>query len=197
MKKSITFILLSVLFIGMINAQSKSTGFLFDLTLGSVKLNTSGYNMGLASITPYYKPTDNLSIGVGAGVLLLFDANINSVPIYGYGRWDFLTGKKISPYLSAKAGYGIISKNERYTHVIFDENLEMQGVNTVDRTFTGGLFGTFSVGFLYHLRRNRALSFGLTPTFQKMRGTDNTGTEINFRRDYNNVALSLDIGMVF
>lgn len=197
MKKSITFILLSFLFTVMINAQSKTTGFLFDLTLGSVKLNTSGYNIGLVSITPYYKPTDNLSLGVGAGLLLLLDGNVNSFPIYGYGRWDFLNDKRISPFLSAKAGYGIISKNEKYTHVIFDENLEMDGVNHVDRSYTGGLFGSFSVGFLYHLSRNRALSFALTPKYQKMKARDNIGKETNFRTNFDNSALSLDIGMVF
>jgi len=151
----------------------------------------------LVSITPYYKPIDNLSIGVGAGLLLLLDGNANSFPIYGYGRWDFLTGKRISPFLSAKAGYGIISKNEKYTHVIFDENLEMIGVQKVDRSYTGGMFGSFSVGFLYHLNRNMALSFALIPKYQKMSGLDNTSKESNFRANFDNSALSLDIGMVF
>jgi hypothetical protein len=123
MKKSIAFILFSFFFIGLINAQSKSTGFLFDLTLGSVKLNTSGYNIGLLSITPYYKPTEKLSIGIGTGFMVVYnsdkDDDFIGLPVYGYGRWDFLTGKRITPFLSAKIGYGIISENEKYTHVTF------------------------------------------------------------------------------
>lgn len=201
MKTKITFILISFLFAGMINAQSKTTGFLFDLTVPSVKLNSSGYNIGLLSIIPYYKPTENLSIGIGTGFMVVYDSDTDddfiALPVYGYGRWDFLNGKRVTPFLSAKAGYGIISENEKYTYVTFDENMEMTGVEKVDISYKGGVFGSFSVGFLYHLRKNRALSFSLTPKYQKIRGRDNTGKEPNFKTNFDNSALSLDIGMVF
>lgn len=97
MKKAIIFLLLLFLSTGIINAQSKTTGFLIDLSVGGVKLNSSAYNIGLLTITPYYKPSDNLSIGVGTGLLVLGDSEIERIgmPIFAYGRWDFLTDKRI------------------------------------------------------------------------------------------------------
>ncbi|MDD2477174.1 MAG: hypothetical protein PHI32_14855 [Dysgonamonadaceae bacterium] len=202
MKKAtvfIFFLLLLFLSTGMTHAQSKTTGFLIDLSVGGIKLNSSAYNIGLLTITPYYKPTDNLSIGVGTGLLMLGNSNIEiaSMPIFAYGRWDFLTGKRITPFISGRAGYGIITEKDKYTYLIFDENMEMNGVNQVDRSYTGGLFSSFTVGFLYHLRRNKALSFAIGPKFQKMTAKDNIGTEPYFQNNYNNLSLSLDVGFVF
>lgn len=198
MKKAIIFSFLLFLSTGMIHAQSKTTGFLIDLSVGGVKINSSAYNIGLLTITPYYKPTDNLSIGVGTGLLMLGDNNIERVgmPIFAYGRWDFLTNKRITPFLSGRAGYGIITEKDKHTYVMIDENGKMTR-GEVDKSYSGGFFGSFSAGFLYHLRNGRALSFALGPKFQKMTAKDNIGNEPDFQIKYNNLSLSLDVGFVF
>lgn len=196
MKKVFIFSILLVFIAGPLNAQTKRVGFVTDLTLASVKLNAADNNIGLLTITPFYKLNKNLSIGVGAGFLVLDDADMIGMPLYGYGRWDFSTQKRVTPFVSAKIGYGVISKNEKYTSIIWDEDGIKQG-SEVDRSFTGGVYASFSAGILYHLRKNRALSFAITPKFQKMKAKDNTGKELNFKTNYNNSALSLDVGFVF
>ena len=200
MKKAIvfTFSLLLFLSTGIINAQSKTTGFLIDLSVGGVKLNSSAYNIGLLTITPYYKPSDNLSIGVGTGLLVLGDSEIERIgmPIFAYGRWDFLTDKRVTPFISGRAGYGIITEKDKYTYVTIDENGDMKR-GEEDKSYSGGLFGLFTAGFLYHLRNGKAWSFAVGPKFQKMTAKDNIGNEPDFQSNYNNLSLSLDVGFVF
>jgi hypothetical protein len=80
--------------------------------------------------------------------------------------------------------------------VKIDENGDMTR-GEVDKSYSGGLFGSFTAGFLYHLRRNKALSFAIGPKFQKMTAKDNIGNEPDFQSKYNNLSLSLDVGFVF
>lgn len=196
MKKIFIFSILLVFISGSLNAQAKRVGFVADLTLASVKLNAADNNIGLLTITPFYKLNKNLSIGVGAGFLVLDDVDMVGMALYGYGRWDFSIQKRVTPFVSTKVGCGIISKKEKYTSIIWDGDGIKQG-EQVDRSFTGGVYASFSAGILYHLRKNRALSFAISPKFQKMKAKDNTGKELNFKTNFNNSALSLDVGFVF
>lgn len=128
--------------------------------------------------------------------MVLDDVDMIGMPLYGYGRWDFSIQKRVTPFVSAKLGYGVISKNEKYTSITWDGDGIKQG-EQVDRSFTGGVYASFSAGIIYNLRKNRALSFAITPKFQKMKAQDNIGKESNFKTNFNNSALSLDVGFVF
>lgn len=196
MKKIFIFSILLLFIATPLNAQTKRVGLVTDLAVASVKLNSAGYNIGLLTITPFYRLNKNLSVGVGAGFLLLDDVDRIGMPLYGYGRWNFSTQKRVTPFVSAKVGYGIISENEKYNGITWDEDGIKQG-EQVDRSFTGGVYASFSAGILYHLRKNRALSFAITPKLQKMRAKDNTSKELDFKTNFNNLALSLDVGFVF
>lgn len=185
-----------IFFSGMINAQTKKIGFLTDITVVGTKLNSSGYNFGLLTISPYYKLNNNLSLGFGTGLLVLGDRDITGFPLYGYGQWDFSSVKNINPFISSKIGYSIISKNEQYTHIEWDESEIIEGVQ-VDRSFRGGFLASLSIGFLYYIRNNRAFSFALTPKLQKMTVKDNTRKDLNSKRNLDNITLSLDVGFRF
>ena len=201
MKKLIYFFILLFFSTGVVSAQSKKWGVSVDCGILATDLGSSAFNAGMLSVSPFYAISDVLSVGAGAGYMILFDnamdINIKNVPLYLYGRGDFLKNRRFSPFVSGRLGYGIISDQKQFGFLSPDANGELHEVQT-DRSYSGGLFASLSVGALYHLpKKKAALSLGLTTHLQKIKVKDNTGIDPFFKSNINNVVLSVDFGVVF
>lgn len=129
------------------------------------------------AVSPGYHVTDKLFAGIGVGLyeygynynevsekysdgMLDLKSNFLAIPIYAHGMWKFKGSDKPSFFVSLKAGYGIISKSV----------YPMKGVSElqdVESHYSGGLYVSPSIGFMYPLNNKNSLSLSVSYELQQ------------------------------
>ena len=212
MKKLFTILTLICCFTIATQAQSKSgtfglqveTGYTFELKFNdNRKANHEGWNI---AVSPGYHVTDKLFIGAGVA---LYDYRYSekgvpmygsdkpidiknrflSVPIYAHGLWKFGDGGKPGLFISLKAGYGIISKSV--------DQIEGQAeVGILGQDYSGGLYVSPSVGYMYPLNKKHALSLSVSYDHQDYSVTTKT-KERNYKSSEPNKTIGVKVGWFF
>lgn len=178
-------------------AQTRNVGFNVECGILAKEVTSSGFRPGMLSFTSFYNLNRGISVGGGLGYVLFESVidknNIHGIPIFAYGRWNFLPANKFSPFVAAKVGYGIISQDVSYTLPAFDENLDLS-TRRVDKSYSGGSFNSVSAGALYHLFKDTYLILSLSANHQYMKRRDHITAEVN---TFHTVGLSFDLGISF
>ncbi len=181
-------------------ASNIPAGYGFDIIGNSyADFNHLAWNIALS---PGYHVTDKLFAGVGVA---LYDYNYSeiikmppgdvsvpikikssfvSVPVYAHGLWKFRVGAKPSWFVSLKAGYGIILKND----------YSKKGIISTD--YSGGLFASPSLGYMYPINNKHSISLSVSYDMQKYTATviADDGEYINKRT---NSTIGLNVGWAF
>ncbi len=157
--------------------------------------------------SPGYYISENLFAGVGVALYdyrfnglinipgegynqMEFKSSFVSAPIYAHGLWKFRTDAKPSWFVSLKAGYGIVMKS-KYNYIDgLAPELEMS------EDYSGGLFASPSVGYMYPINSKNAISLSVSYDVQKYTAT--TKTEIReSKKDKTNSTVGVKVGWVF
>ena len=171
-------------------------GYAFSLPKGgNADFNYHGLNI-LAM--PGYHVSDNLFVGVGVG---LYDYQYNptivggtmdvdfvSAPVFVHGLYSFPIEPKISPFVSLKIGYGIVSSKLNYTMEYPKAEWQMKA--------SGGLYLSPSIGVLYSVNRSNKLSLGLSYDMQQYR-LKKTVEAYGNDSDETNSAIAVKVGWFF
>ena len=158
-----------------------------------------GWNI---AVSPGYHVTDKLFAGAGVGLynysgsittdLIDLKSSFLSIPIYAHGMWKFRGSQKPSLFVSLKAGYGIISKNMYPIKGIAD-------LEKIESRYTGGLYVSPSIGFMYPINNKNSLSVSVTYDVQKYKEErENKATSIMMgKEDKSNYTIGVKIGWAF
>ncbi len=191
-----TFILF-FLHLEIIQAQTRKVGFNLECGILAKEVTSSGFMPGMLSFTSFYNLNQGISIGGGLGYVIFESVidknNIRGIPVFAYGRWNFLPTNKFSPFVAARVGYGIISQNVSYTLPTFDKSLNLSTLR-VDESYSGGSFNSISAGTLYHLFKDKYLILSLSANHQYMKGRDNVAAKV---KTFHTIGLSVDLGISF
>ena len=161
------------------------------------------------TVSPGYHVTDKLFAGVGVGLyeygynynevsekygdgMLDLKSNFLAIPIYAHGMWKFRGSDKPSIFVSLKAGYGIISKSM----------YPMKGISVLQdykSNYSGGLFVSPSIGFMYPINNRNSLSLSVSYELQQNK-EESVDTRIDAsygKEDRDNYTLAVKVGWGF
>lgn len=178
-----------------------SESFSFDLSGNRhADFNHQAWNI---AVSPGYHVTDKLFAGVGVAFYdydysrvinniyggdesekIEVNSSFISLPIYAHGTWKFRAGNRPSLFVSMKAGYGIILKND------YSKN----GVISGD--YTGGLYLSPSVGYMYPINDKHAISLSVSYDHQKYTAKV-IADDGNFDHDRTNSTFGVKLGWAF
>lgn len=161
------------------------------------------------AVSPGYHVTDKLFVGVGVGLYeygynyneasekyadgtLDLESSFLAIPIYAHGMWKFRGNDKPSFFVSLRTGYGIISKSM----------YPMKGISELEdyeNHYSGGLFVSPSIGFMYPLNNKNSLSLSVSYELQQNK-EELVDTRIGRpmgKEDRDNYTLAVKIGWHF
>ncbi len=160
------------------------------------------------SVSPGYHVTEKLFAGVGVGLYkygynynevsekygdgtLDLKSNFFAIPIYAHGMWKFRGSDKPSFFVSLKAGYGIISKSMYPMRGIGD-------LQDYENHYSGGLYVSPSIGFIYPLNYKNSLSLAVSYELQQNKEEliKRMGIPMG-KEDRDNYTLALKVGWAF
>lgn len=162
-------------------------------------LSHEGWNI---AVSPGYHVTDKLFAGVGVGLynysasitseVMDLESSFLSIPIYAHGVWNFNGNQKPSFFVSLKAGYGIISKKLYPVKGI-------AGLEKIESRFSGGLYVSPSIGYMYPINNKNSLSLSVSYDVQQYK-EDREDKAINVmmeEKDKTNSTIAVKIGWAF
>ena len=178
-----------------------SESYSFNLSGNShADFNHQAWNI---AVSPGYHVTDKLFAGVGVAFYdydysrvmnniyggdeskqIEVNSNFMSAPIYAHGTWKFRAGNRPSMFVSLKAGYGIILKND----------YSKKGVISAD--YSGGLYVSPSVGYMYPINDKHAISLSVSYDVQKYTAAVKAD-DGNFDHDRTNSTFGVKVGWAF
>ena len=161
------------------------------------------------TLSPGYHVTDKLFAGVGVGLYeygynynevsekygdgsLNLKSSFLAIPIYAHGMWKFRGSDNPSFFVSLKAGYGIISKSM----------YPMKGISVLQdykSNYSGGLFVSPSIGFMYPINNKNSLSLSVSYELQQNK-EESVDTRIDAsygKEDRDNYTLAVKVGWGF
>lgn len=212
MKKFILQLFLLSCFTIVIQGQNKTGTFGLQIETGyAFKLSDSypdfAYQAFNIAASPGYHISENLFAGIGGALYdyrysevknfygsdngtIDITSSFVSVPVYAHGLWKFRTGTKPSWFVSLKAGYGIVLKSKyEYIHSLAPEVEKSED-------YSGGLFASPSVGYMYPINSKNAISLSVSYDIQKY--TVNTKTDVrDTKKDKTNSTIAVKIGWTF
>ena len=212
MKKFFLYLVLLSCFSIAMQAQSKmgtyglqvEAGYAFKLSDPYPDYAYQAFNI---AASPGYHISENLFAGIGVA---LYDYRFNevssfygnpggtiditssfvSVPVYAHGLWKFRTGAKPSWFVSLKAGYGIVM-NIKYNYLdSLDPDIK------ISEDYSGGLFASPSVGYMYPINSKNAVSLSFSYDLQKY--TVNNKTDVrDSKKEKTNSTIAVKVGWPF
>ena len=162
-------------------------------------LSHEGWNI---AVSPGYHVTDKLFAGVGVGLynysasitseVMDLESSFLSIPIYAHGMWKFNGSQKPSFFVSLKAGYGIISKNMYPVKGI-------AGLEKIESRFSGGLYVSPSIGYMYPINNKNSLSLSVSYDVQqyKEEREDKATSVMMGEKDKTNSTIAVKLGWAF
>ena len=215
MKKLLTLLTLFCCFSIAMQAQSKSgtyglqveAGYAFNITENN-NYSRNDHQAWNIAVSPGYHITDKLFAGIGVALydyhynrlisnvygnnneLIEINTSFISVPIFAHGLWKFRIDNKPSWFVSLKVGYGIISKS-----TYPKEGQASSGIIRDD--YSGGLFASPSVGYMYPINNKHAISLSVSYDLQKNTITNITDDDRPFKSDKTNSTIAVKVGWTF
>ena len=174
----------------------------FDIVGNSTAdFNHQGWNI---AVSPGYHVSDNLFAGVGVALYdfsyyqLIKSPNVAdgfrsqveitssfmSVPLYAHALWKFRAEHKPSLFVSLKAGYGIILKND----------YSKKGI--ISTKYSSGLFASPSIGYMYPINDIHALSLSVSYDMQKYTATI-IADDGDYKNNRTNSNVAVKVGWAF
>lgn len=162
-------------------------------------LSHEGWNI---AVSPGYHVTDKLFAGVGVGLynysasitseVMDLESSFLSIPIYAHGMWKFNGSQKPSFFVSLKAGYGIISKNMYPVKGI-------AGLEKIESRFSGGLYVSPSIGYMYPINNKNSLSLSVSYDVQQYKeDREDKATNVMMgEKDKTNSTIAVKVGWAF
>ncbi|NLD24206.1 MAG: outer membrane beta-barrel protein [Bacteroidales bacterium] len=157
------------------------------------------------AVSPGYHVTDKLFAGLGVDLynygfnynelsegMLDIQSSFFAIPIYAHGMWKFRGSEKPSFFVSLKAGYGIISKSMYPMRGI-------GGLEDYENHYSGGLYVSPSIGFIYPLNYKNSLSLSVSYDLQQNK-EELVDTRMGIpkgKEDRDNYTLALKVGWAF
>ena len=157
------------------------------------------------AVSPGYHVTDKLFAGLRVGVynygfnynelsegMLDIQSSFLAIPIYAHGMWKFRGSEKPSFFVSLKAGYGIVSKSMYPMRGI-------GGLEDYENHYTGGLYVSPSIGFMYPVNNKNSLSLSISYELQQNK-EELVDTRIGKpmgKEDRENYTLAVKVGWTF
>ena len=210
MKKHYVLLTLLCCFSIAVQAQSKSgklgvhveAGYAFDLFINSYPdYHHHAFNI---AVSPGYHVTEKLFLGAGVALYdyrytkkqttkynpdLKISSSFIAVPVYAHGMWKFGTDAKPGLFLSLKAGYGIISKT---TDPVEGNDTPHRPI----RDYSGGLYLSPSIGFMYPMNNKHALTVSVSYDHQSYTNTIK-GNEKGINDNKTNSTIAVKAGWAF
>lgn len=156
-------------------------------------ISNSGYQFFVSGMHPFY---NNLAAGIGAGYNMFntYYEEFTAIPIYVDVFYRMPISTKFIPFVEAKVGYGIISKER-------DESLSV-GLEPVvydyHSKFSGGVYIAPSIGVLFPVK-NSAISVSVSYDMQRVKRKyeDLSTREVLEQSKFNSKTMALKIGFLF
>ncbi len=178
-------------------------GYAFNLSDSYSDYAYQAFNI---AASPGYHITENLFAGIGVALYdyryselitnvygsdsgpIDIKSSFVSAPVYAHGMWKFRSGAKPSWFVSLKAGYGVILKSKY--------SISQSSNGIISEDYSGGLFASPSVGYMYPINRKNAISLSVSYDLQKYTAT--TKTDIReFKKDKTNSTIAVKVGWAF
>ncbi len=162
-------------------------------------LSHEGWNI---AVSPGYHVTDKLFAGAGVGLynysgsitseLMDLKSSFLSIPIYAHGMWKFKGSQEPSFFVSLKAGYGIISKSMYPVKGVAE-------LESIESTFSGGLYASPSIGFMYPINNIHSISLLVSYDIQQYKEErEDKATNIMIGKNDDSIyTLGVKIGWAF